>query len=101
MATSYQDLFTEQLSDCCGAPMYSDIDMCSDCKEHCTSTIEMEELESEIAGVDFSKELSTLKNLSAVKLGSIKTEKKANSSRENGKKGGRPRKDDSKRTTNN
>ena len=31
------------------------------------------------------------KNKYAVKLGSIKTEKKAKSSRENGKKGGRPK----------
>ena len=22
-------------SDCCGAPVYSDIGICSDCKEHC------------------------------------------------------------------
>jgi hypothetical protein len=32
------------------------------------------------------------KNPAAVALGSIKTEKKAKSSRENGKKGGRPKK---------
>lgn len=32
------------------------------------------------------------KNPAAVALGSIKSEKKANSSRENGKKGGRPKK---------
>jgi hypothetical protein len=32
------------------------------------------------------------KNPSAVALGSIKTEKKAAASRENGKKGGRPKK---------
>ena len=23
-------------SDCCGAPVYDDSDICSDCKEHCT-----------------------------------------------------------------
>lgn len=33
-----------------------------------------------------------MKNPSAVALGSIKSEKKAKSSRENGKKGGRPKK---------
>jgi hypothetical protein len=33
-----------------------------------------------------------MKNKYAVALGSIKSEKKAKSSRENGKKGGRPRK---------
>ena len=32
-----------------------------------------------------------MKNIHAVALGSIKTDKKAKSSRENGKKGGRPR----------
>lgn len=34
----------------------------------------------------------TLKNKYAVALGSIKSEKKAKASRENGKKGGRPKK---------
>ena len=33
-----------------------------------------------------------MKNLAAVALGSIKSDKKAKSSRENGKKGGRPKK---------
>ena len=26
---------SEELSDCCGAPMNTDIMMCSDCKDHC------------------------------------------------------------------
>ncbi len=25
-----------QISDCCGAPVYTDIGICSGCKEHCT-----------------------------------------------------------------
>ena len=36
--------------------------------------------------------MNKIKNPSAVALGSIKTEKKARSSRENGKLGGRPKK---------
>ena len=27
---------TEGMSNCCGAGIYSDTDICSDCKEHCS-----------------------------------------------------------------
>lgn len=40
-----------------------------------------------------------MKNPHAVALGSIKSEKKAKSSRENGKKGGRPKNNDTKLPT--
>ena len=29
----------EPLSDCCGADVYPDIDICSECKEHCAETV--------------------------------------------------------------
>jgi len=32
---SGEDNDMEQVSDCCGAPQRSDIEICSDCKEHC------------------------------------------------------------------
>ena len=25
----------EELSDCCGAPIYEDTDICTECKDHC------------------------------------------------------------------
>lgn len=28
----------EEVSNCCGAPMYEDSDICMDCKEHCGTT---------------------------------------------------------------
>lgn len=34
MSTSIQDM-KGGMSDCCGALVYFDLEMCSDCKEHC------------------------------------------------------------------
>ena len=31
----YSDYAGEDVSDCCGAMIYSDTDICSDCQEHC------------------------------------------------------------------
>jgi len=74
MSTSLEDL-KGGVSSCCGAMVYVDLGICSDCKEHCA--IEDEE--------------PSTRNPAAVALGSIKSEKKAKASRENGKKGGRPK----------
>lgn len=60
-------------------------------------------LPREIAGIDFGEQVDFIesleemfptKNPAAVALGSIKSKKKAAASRENGKKGGRPKKVD-------
>jgi hypothetical protein len=32
--------YEEELSNCCGARIYSDIEICSECKEHCDIAIE-------------------------------------------------------------
>ena len=37
---------SDRLSNCCGAPMYSDTDLCSECGEHC-SPEESEDLDEE------------------------------------------------------
>jgi len=34
---NYKD--NDKLSNCCGAPIYSDMDICSACKEHCGEVI--------------------------------------------------------------
>jgi hypothetical protein len=33
------------LSECCGAPMFSDIGICTKCRDHCVSITEAEEME--------------------------------------------------------
>lgn len=41
MSTEIYDIKDEEaVSSCCGAPMYTDMDICSDCKEHCDSVSE-------------------------------------------------------------
>lgn len=35
MLKKYLDDFDENLSECCGAKIYEDTDICSNCKEHC------------------------------------------------------------------
>ena len=37
--------FEEGMSNCCGAKVYSDIGICSDCKEHCEVVKDEEEYE--------------------------------------------------------
>ena len=34
----------EELSNCCGAPIYEDTDICTECKDHC-SVAEDEDME--------------------------------------------------------
>ena len=46
----------------------------------------------EISNNNFCELMAMKKNVAAVALGAIKSEKKALTSRENGKKGGRPKK---------
>ena len=43
MSTSIHDIYDrEWVSHCCGAKMYANIDMCSDCKEYCEAVTEEE-----------------------------------------------------------
>ena len=49
------DAYSEYLSDCCGAPMYTDMGICSDCKEHCEP---QSDDELDMSGIDsIEKEL--------------------------------------------
>ena len=32
---NFEITYEEELSDCCGATIYEDIEMCSECKEYC------------------------------------------------------------------
>jgi hypothetical protein len=41
MSTEQQDI-KGGVSNCCGAPVYTDLDICSDCKEHCEELPEEE-----------------------------------------------------------
>jgi hypothetical protein len=91
MSTSIHDIYSGY-SSCCGASVYTDLAICSDCKEHCG----VEELFDEIPGFEGTltslTKITIQKNPAAISLGRIKTKKKAESSRENGKLGGRPKK---------
>ena len=41
----FDDLYVSGMSNCCGAPVYGDTDICTECGEHCE--IEEEEEENE------------------------------------------------------
>jgi len=43
MSDSIMDMYDKQKeSNCCGMPVYRDSDICSGCKEHCSSELECE-----------------------------------------------------------
>ena len=41
----FDDLYPSGTSNCCGAPVYSDTDICTECGEHCETEKEEEQEE--------------------------------------------------------
>ena len=41
----FDDLYSSGTSNCCGAPVYSDTDICTECGEHCETEKEEEQEE--------------------------------------------------------
>lgn len=54
MTTSLEDM-KEGMSSCCGAPVYTDMEICSDCKEHCGIEYE-EEDEAKLDSIEKAKD---------------------------------------------
>ncbi len=44
MSTELYDIKGDE-SNCCGAPVYTDMGICSDCKEHCSTIEEQREMD--------------------------------------------------------
>ena len=53
-------IYASNTSDCCGAPVYDDSDICSDCKEHCTVIAECEKCDGK---GEYDEEIKSTRDL--------------------------------------